>query len=1189
MAERQLIAIAAPTLREPCANAVYARREMLRVRLLGELGVEADGAALEPPAGRPARALLGWLALHPGIHARSTVAGTLWPDVLEESARRSLRNALSVIRQSLGQSASDALVARRETVGIAGEPHAWIDVRAFGQLVATGRREAALDLCRGELLAGLDDDWVLAARDEQRARQGQLLAGLAESANAAGDLESAVRYARQRVALDPLDESAHRDLMLRLAAHGDRAAALVAYDALADRLRRELGVSPSAQTRALAAELRTETQRPIARPAGSNRTEPAPSRTAPQLPARLVQARRRGELLGRDAELSRLQAQWELVTRGRETRLVLLAGEPGIGKTRLAAELAALARRAGATVLYGRAEEDPLCPYQPFVEILRDLSAHASPTRGEAVQLLSEPDDRASASGSAAVESGAGRLRMFDAVLDELTLAAESGPLLLVLDDLHWADRPTLRLLGHLTARGSAPPTMVLGTYRDTELDESHPLHATLTESQRHAVVDRLQLAGLSVAAIGDVLERSFGHRLALPVLHSLQQQTAGNPFFVEELIRSLGHAQLEELPAGGVRVPAGAVQAVAQRVSRLGASAQTLLTAGALIGPEFELALAADVVGLSADAGLEALDAAAHAKVVSETEDAPGRYAFVHALAREALTSSLGAARRARLHALIAQALGPRAEADPDRYLQPLAHHALEAAPVGDPNAAVEIALRAAARAARVYAHEDAAALLRRALSVLDAVGGTPSRRAELLCALGESLERSGASAAAREAFTQAAELARAIADAHLLGRAALGAGGIAVTIFEPDQALVGRLEEALEAVGDTDPTVSARLWARLAIEFGYDAGDRSDAASREAVRRARASGDPGALAAALGARHVALWGPEHLPARLDCAGHMLAAARQAGALELELQARNWRGLDLLELGRGDELRAEVDQFAALASRARLPSYSWYVPMWRATLALIEGRIEEAMEFARRERDMGDRAGDSNAEMCFIHHRFTRLMVDERHAEALGEFYADDLAYATRKLDSPAGPTYRMTLSWLLAASGRTDEARRHFELVAADGFATVPRDVNWLAGMSSAADACLLLRDRDRARELQNHLKPFADRVVVSARGSATRGAVSRLLGQLAAMLGDNDAADSYYAQAEQLDQQLRAPVWVAHDLMHHGILRVELRDWPGAIDLLNRAAEIAHAAGLERVLARIQQTKAAARQPA
>jgi tetratricopeptide (TPR) repeat protein len=256
---------------------------------------------------------------------------------------------------------------------------------------------------------------------------------------------------------------------------------------------------------------------------------------------------------------------------------------------------------------------------------------------------------------------------------------------------------------------------------------------------------------------------------------------------------------------------------------------------------------------------------------------------------------------------------------------------------------------------------------------------------------------------------------------------------------------------------------------------------------------------------------------------------------------------------------------------------------------MWRATLALMEGRIQEAMEFAHREREMGDRAGDTNAEMCFIHHRFTRLMIDERHGEALGEFYASDLAYATQKLDSPAGPAYRMTLAWLLAATGQEAEARSRFEAIAADGFSAIPRDVNWLAAISSAADACLLLRDRPRARELLDLTEPFADRVTVSARGSAFRGSLSRLLGQLAAMLGDNDASDSYYAQAEQLDERLGAPVWVAHDLWRHGELRLALGDGPGAADLLDRAAEIAHAAGLERVLETIVRTTAGTTQPA
>jgi hypothetical protein len=209
--------------------------------------------------------------------------------------------------------------------------------------------------------------------------------------------------------------------------------------------------------------------------------------------------------------------------------------------------------------------------------------------------------------------------------------------------------------------------------------------------------------------------------------------------------------------------------------------------------------------------------------------------------------------------------------------------------------------------------------------------------------------------------------------------------------------------------------------------------------------------------------------------------------------------------------------------------------------------------------------------------------------MLDERHAEALGEFYAGDLAYATQKLASPAGSAYRMTLAWLRAAIGQAEVAREHFELVAADGFSAVRKDVNWLAVISSAADACLLLDDRPRAQELLELMEPFADRVTVSARGAAFRGSLSRLLGDLAAMLSDNDAADAYYTQAAQLDERLGAPVWTAHDLWHHGKLRLTLGDGPGAAALLDRAAEIAAATGLERVLTRIEQTKTTTRQPA
>jgi DNA-binding SARP family transcriptional activator len=225
---------------------------MLRVKVLGELELERDGQPIEPPRRGPARSLLGWLALHPGPQARATVAARLWPDVRDESARASLRTSLSALRAAIG---GDALVATRTQVGLAAE-RVWVDAREFERLRAAGEVDDALALCRGELLSGLDEDWVLLARDVHTDAHGRLLAELAEAAAGRGDRDGAVGLARRRAALDPLDEGAHRDLMIRLAQAGDRAGALTIHERFTDRLRRQLGVAVSPATRELAADLR---------------------------------------------------------------------------------------------------------------------------------------------------------------------------------------------------------------------------------------------------------------------------------------------------------------------------------------------------------------------------------------------------------------------------------------------------------------------------------------------------------------------------------------------------------------------------------------------------------------------------------------------------------------------------------------------------------------------------------------------------------------------------------------------------------------------------------------------------------------------------------------------------------------------------------------------------------------------
>ena len=315
---------------------------MLRLRLVGEIAAEADGESRSLPAGRP-RALLAWLALRPGLQPRSAVASVFWPDVLDESARASLRSALWTLRRSLGE---EALVATRDRVGLA--EGTWVDVLEADRLRADGRPEEALALCDGDFLPGLEEEWALAAQDEHRERLVGLLEELAAVAAGTGDLRRAVALTRRQAALEPLSEEIHRSLMRRLDAAGDRGAALAEYTELRSRLVTRLRTGPSRETQQLADELREGV-----------------TVTPTSFPVRLLRADR-ATFVGRSTELARIDAAWRRVAAGGgPAQVVLLAGEAGIGKSRLAARFAAEAGASGATVLYGACEEQSLVPYAP--------------------------------------------------------------------------------------------------------------------------------------------------------------------------------------------------------------------------------------------------------------------------------------------------------------------------------------------------------------------------------------------------------------------------------------------------------------------------------------------------------------------------------------------------------------------------------------------------------------------------------------------------------------------------------------------------------------------------------------------------------------------------------------------------------------------------------------------------------
>jgi tetratricopeptide (TPR) repeat protein len=966
---------------------------MLRVRLAGSLALESDGREIPLPSSRRARALLAYLAAHPGPHARGELAARFWPDVLDASARTSLRAALSELRRALSAEA-DGLVATRETVAL----DAAVDLREFDALIDAGRVDDAIAVLEGELLRDIDDDWVF----ELRRR------------------------------------------------HADRL-----YAAGADR----------------AAEA-------IPGPAVLERDE---------------------LFVGRTGELERLRAAWGVVLERRARRLVLLAGEPGVGKTRLALEFA---RSAGeATVLLGRCSEDPLAAFEPFTDVLRQLGpAAARALAGPAAPEL----DRLLGGGRGALSDDPGaRHRLFLAVDDVLTRVAERRPLVVVLDDLHWADRPTLLLLSFVLRSGRPAPLLVVGTYRDTEVGRRTPLAAALADLRRDGGAQRVGLRGLAQAEVGELAAAWLGQDAAARVAGAVHARTGGNAFFVAEVLRGLAEDDAS--------VPESVRHAVGARLARLSPDADDLLAVAAVLGQVVDASLLAEVAG-SLDVE-RLLDELFDARLLLSGD---GRtLEFPHALVREAVDRDLNPLRRARLHRQAAETLMAAAE---ERHLPEIAHHLCEAADERAP----EYLRRAGEEALAMLAYEEAAAQFERAL---DAAGESES--GPLLLLRGDALLRAGEPALARSCFDRAAAVARRAGDAELLGRAALGQAGLGVTIIDLDAGAISLLEEALAAVDE--PVLRSELLARLAVELYYaPSRDRSEALSSQAVAVARESGERRALVAALNARHVALWRPDRLRERLAAAEEMIAAA---GDPHVELQARNWRVVDLFEALDMDEWRAEVARHGELAARLRMPAYTWYTPLWDAVDALHAGRWEEAGELRDRARSEGERAGDRNAGL------FREMLV---FGEVImrGSWDALDLDLLHDKIaTSPAAAAWRCSYAWLLAVTGRHDAAREQFALLVADGFAALPFDVNWPSGMGELASAVIELDDPELAAPVYERLLPYADVALTAGRAISSFGSTQRLLGGLAAVLGRPDEAAARLQAAIRRNDEAGMPVWADH----------------------------------------------------
>jgi class 3 adenylate cyclase/tetratricopeptide (TPR) repeat protein len=970
------------------------------------------------------------------MHPRSGLAARFWPDVLDESARTSLRSALSALRRSLGPGSERYLIASRDEVGLAGDAEVWTDVAEFERCVEEERLEDAVALCRGEVLAGLDDDWVYERRDEYRDRVADVLGRLAARAEGEGHLRAAIEHNRRQVALDVLAEEHQRDLMRRLAVAGDRAGALRVYERLSRRLREELRIVPSQATRELAEALRRDDETAsgeiraaaaapsaavvtllftdqvastalldkvgddegerlrrvhfgllrdaaaahvghevknlgdglmVAFPSavnavgcaigiqqavhrhnarhcadhlqvrvGLNVGEPIRDEgdyfgTPVVVAKRLCDSANGGQilasalvrglvgsrggfsfralrprslkgisepletwevewepaeerrvglqapllvdeptpLLGRAEQLDALRAHWREAQAGGR-RVAVLVGEPGIGKTRLAAEFCRGAYAEGALVLLGRCYEESLVPYQPVVEALRhyvsesplgELPVQGGPYRPTLARLLPElagPSPEAVSLGAESPEREQSLL--FEAVASLLRAVANEHPLILLLDDLHWADPPTLQLLRHLVRATERTPLLILGTYRESEVDESHPLAQALAELRRARALDSLSLAGLAQEEVTALISSQAGAAAPVEFARSMMERTEGNPFFVQELLRDVSAEDDWKAALARIGLPQSVKDVLLRRLSRLDDTCRRVLTVAAVSGRDFTLDLVERVTDVAADRVAESLEEAIAARIVEETGSIGG-YTFAHALIRETIYERISRTRRAQLHRMIAGAIESAVGKTSVGSASELAYHFSAA---GDPDKAYQYHALAASAARRVYAVEPALSHYTAALEAAALLGLEADRDPALLDLL---LQRGRFRWRTGDFDGAARDLEAALAAARRCGERGteletlneLGIMQIRSNLSAAALAHEGALEIA-HALGDT--TAETNALDRLAVISSHRLEfDRALELGERALELARGTGDPIAIGRAMDSIKLATW----------------------------------------------------------------------------------------------------------------------------------------------------------------------------------------------------------------------------------------------------------------------------------------------------------------------------------------
>jgi DNA-binding CsgD family transcriptional regulator len=890
---------------------------------------------------------------------------------------------------------------------------------------------------------------------------------------------------------------------------------------------------------------------------------------------------------GRAQERATLSA---LVPRsaGEGSRAAFVAGEPGSGKSRLVRELAREVADEGATVLYGDCDGVVGFPYGPFASALEHLVRHVEPeilraslgpSGGELVRLLPAlPGRLAELPVRLAADADSVRHRLHTAVTDLLVGVSAERPLLLVLEDVHWADTSTLQLMRHLVRSGADARMLLVATFRDSDADVKAELAEALVDVYRTEGVVRIRLDSLTQREIEEFVRLSAGTEPTPGLVAAIEDLTGGNAFLVTELWRELvGSGSVQTTPLGArltratgeLGVPTTVREVVDRRLAGLSPETIEVLELGAVMGAGFELETMRRAVSGDEERLVASLEEAVDSGLLVE-ETGPGlAYRFAHELVRRAVDDRASAPRRAELHLRVAEALEHgHSGGDSRAVLAALAHHFAAAAPVGGAERAVSYNLLAAESAIAALAYGEAQERLETALGlgVRD-----PQERGALMLQLGDACHRAGHADAALEAFSRTAELARSLRDPSLLARAAIGFEEACWRPAIHDAGSAELLEEAVAALPVDDYELRARALGGLsrALDFQGETA-RSGAVRDEAIAMSRRRGDRRTLGTILA---MAYWTRgSNLNEEVNA---MLRESREIGREladeEIIGEASAWLVPSYVVLCDHHAARDALTELFTVAQRLSEPFLNHVAEHYASALALSDGHLAEAEAAAERSREWGslltgrDASGSYGVQMFGIRREQGRL---------------PELAPVVRLLAGQSHDgAWRPGLAAVLAELGMESEARREVEAILADGIGVL-RPALWLASLVYLADACAMLRDERTAATIYPELAQYAGSNVMIGHLVACYGATDRYLGTTAAVLGDWDAAEEHFQAAIALNTRLGARTWLAHTAFAYAEMLLRRNsgdDRAHARAQLGVAIGLAQAVGLPALLRR------------